>query len=101
MLIERQPGFAVGATTANTIVTFGSFLTVVVIGSIATYPNLPAVPLMATSLAIALVVPVLFYRGSYTTWGAIDLAMHPLEPHEVADADAALAMGEEKPAEGP
>ena len=100
MRIERQQGFAVGATTANTIVTFGLFGLVIVIGSIATYPDLAVVPMLATALAIALVVPILFYRGSYTTWGAIDLAMHPLEPHDVADADAALAMGEEKPATG-
>jgi uncharacterized protein (DUF983 family) len=89
--VERHHGMAVGATTANTIVTFALFGLVILIGSIATYPHIAVAPLLATSLAIALVVPLSFYRASYTTWGAIELAMHPLESAEVEDADRARA----------
>jgi hypothetical protein len=90
----------VGAATANTIVTFGLLAVVTLVGVVTTYPHLAVVPIVVTSLAIALVVPVVFYRSSYTTWGAIDQAMHPLEPREIADADGALEEAVRKTHEG-
>jgi len=88
---QRQPGFSLGATTVNTIVTFGLFGLVILVGCIATYPDIATVPILVASLAIAVVVPVAFYPLSYTIWAAIDLAMRPLEPAEQADAARALA----------
>jgi hypothetical protein len=90
---ERQPGFSLGATTINTIVTFGLFGLVMLVGFIATYPDIAAVPILVGSIAIAVVVPIVFYPVSYTVWAAIDLAMRPLEPAERADAATALQGG--------
>lgn len=91
---ERQPGFSLGAVTVNTIVTFGLLAAVLVIGVIVSYPDVAAVPILVVSLPIAVVVPAIFYPVSYTVWAAIDLAMRPMEPHEIADAEAARAAGE-------
>lgn len=79
-----------GAITINTIVTFGGLIVVLVVGAAAWYPDIPVVPLVALSVAVALVVPVVFYPFSYTIWAAIELQMRPLEPDEVADAAAAV-----------
>jgi uncharacterized protein (DUF983 family) len=98
--IERAQGMAVGATTANTIVTFGLFGLVILVGTIATYPDLAVVPMLVASLAIALLVPIAFYRSSYTTWGAIELRMHPLEPDELADATRAASGAGPAPGSG-
>lgn len=88
---ERQPGFSLGATTMNTIVTFGLIAVVIVVGMIATFPDIAVVPILVVAVAVAVVVPIAFYPISYTAWAAIDLAMRPLEPPEVAEADAAAA----------
>ena len=48
-------------------------------------------PILVASVAIALVLPVAFYPFATTTWAALDLAMRPLEPVEVAEADAWVA----------
>lgn len=82
-----------GAITINTIVTFGAILVVLVVGMIATYPDIAALPIVAGCVAVAVVVPVVVFPFTYTIWGAIDLAMHPLQPDEVADAAAAVAVG--------
>jgi uncharacterized protein (DUF983 family) len=85
---ERQPGFLVGALTVNTIVTFGLIAVVVLVGTILSYPDLALVPIVVAAVAVAVIVPIVLYPFSYTIWAAVDLAMRPLEPAEVADADA-------------
>lgn len=90
---ERQPGFSLGATTINTIVTFGLIGIVLLVGVIATYPDISVGPILAVALPVAVVVPIVFYPVSYTAWAAVDLAMRPLEPAEVAEADAAVGAG--------
>ena len=79
-----------GSLTVNTILTFGAILAVVVIGIVATYPDIAVVPVVLACIAVAVLVPLLVYPFTSTIWAAIDLAMHPLQPAEVADASAAL-----------
>lgn len=85
---ERLPGFSLGATTMNTIVTFGLLAVVLVVGSVLSYPDLAVVPMLAAALAVTVLTPILFYPFSYTLWAAVDLTMHPLEQAEGADAAA-------------
>jgi uncharacterized protein (DUF983 family) len=87
---ERQEGFMLGSLTVNTILTFGAILAVVVVGMVVTYPDIAVVPVVLACIAVAVLVPLLVYPFTSTIWGAIDLAMHPLQPAEVADASAAL-----------
>jgi hypothetical protein len=79
-----------GAVTINTIVTFGAILVVLVVGMIASYPDLAVVPIVVACLVVAVVVPIVVFPFTYTIWGAIDLAMHPLQPAEADDAARAL-----------
>jgi len=72
----------------NTIVTFGLLALVILIGSIATYPHIDVGPILVVAIVVTICVPILFYPVSYTLWAAVDLLMRPLEPAEVADADA-------------
>jgi hypothetical protein len=81
----------VGAVTINTILTFGVILVVLVVGMIVTYPDIAVVPIVTACVVVAVVVPVLAFPFTHTIWGAIDLAMHPLQPDEVADAAGAVA----------
>lgn len=83
---ERQDGFSLGAVTMNIVVTFGLLGLVLLVGSILTYPDLAVGPMLVAGFAVTIIVPIAFYPVSYTLWAAIDVAMRPLEPREVADA---------------
>lgn len=77
----------------NIIVTFFLLAIVLAAGIVATYPDLPVGPMTAIGLAVALVAPIVLFPVSQTMWAALDLAMHPLEPAEQADAAAHAAAG--------
>jgi uncharacterized protein (DUF983 family) len=85
---ERQDGFMLGAMTMNLLATFFLLAVVIVVGTVASYPDIPVAKMVGAGAAIALGWPLFFYPMSYTAWAAVDLAMHPLEPEEIADADA-------------
>ena len=79
-----------GSLTVNMILTFGAILAVLVVGMIVTYPDIAVVPIVVACIVVAVLVPLLVYPFTSTIWAAIDLAMHPLQPAEIADASAAL-----------
>ena len=80
---ERIEGHWIGAIGINTMFSFGALLVSIAAGLIATIPDTPVGPLMVLNLTVAAVVPLAFYPISKTLWTAIDIAMRPLEPHEV------------------
>ncbi|MGB5760002.1 MAG: DUF983 domain-containing protein [Acidimicrobiales bacterium] len=89
---ERIEGHWIGAIGINTIVSFGILMLSMVVSFVATLPDLPVVPLMIGHTALAVLVPTFFYPISRTLWTAIDIAMRPLEAHEV-DWSVVLADG--------
>jgi uncharacterized protein (DUF983 family) len=82
---ERIEGHWLGALGMNTIVSFGTLLVVLAVGLFATYPDPPVWPLIGIGVAVAVVVPLLFFPVSKTLWSAIDLLMRPLEPADDVD----------------
>ena len=74
----------------NTTVTIVLFLSVLVIGSVVTWPDVPWVGLFAATVVVAGLVPVGFYPISKTLWMAIELGYHPLEEDERREAAAHL-----------
>src|SRR5699024_5308879 len=93
---EREPGFFVGAYLINFAVTV-ILLFVGAMGFVAMKAiDQDASPktILIISIAVALLVPPLFYPYSRTIWSAIDIGMTPLEDEELVDAAAALARGD-------
>jgi uncharacterized protein (DUF983 family) len=82
---ERIEGHWTGDLGINTIVSFGALLLTLFIGIFATYPDIPAAPLLIAAVSVAALVPVGFFPFSKTIWLAFDLMMRPLEPSEVAE----------------
>lgn len=83
--------FELGAVTANIILTFGSILGTLAVLIGVTAPDVPVVPVMVVTAAVGLVGPALFYPVGYTLWQAVDLAMRPPTPAELAgEGDARL-----------
>jgi len=83
---ERQVGFALGGMTISIGITIVVFTVVMVTGVALTAPDIPVLRLTVLAALVNAVVPVVIYPASKTVWAAIDLAMRPLEPDEVADA---------------
>jgi len=83
LVFERIEGHWIGAIGINTIVSFGILLGSMVVSFVVTFPDIPVVPLMIGHVLLAVVTPVLFFPISRTLWTAVDIAMRPLEAHEV------------------
>jgi uncharacterized protein (DUF983 family) len=90
---EREPGFFTGAYLINFAITEG-FLFVLLMGFVlwkVQRPDAGIVGPLSIGLALAILLPVLFYPFARTIWSALDLAMHPVEAAEAEAAERALA----------
>lgn len=94
LLWERKlEGFELGAMTINVIVSYGSIIAGIGIGVLVSYPDVAVLPLLIVGGVLAVSLPILMYPISYAMWLGVDLFMRDLEPHEIADAQAAVADG--------
>lgn len=87
MYFEREEGYWTGAMAINLIVTELAFTAVMVGVIVATWPNIPTIPLLIAGLAVNAVVSIAFYPLAKTIWIAIDLILHPLEPSEMHESE--------------
>lgn len=78
----------------NTTVVFASFLLVFIGGMALTWPDVPWVTLGVLTVATMAILPVVFYPLSKTLWMAVELSWHPLEDHEIAEAEEASGNGQ-------
>lgn len=83
---EREEGYWVGAMIMNTTVTFLSFGLVFVGMTIATWPDVPWPAVLAASVGVNLLLPLIFYPVSKSLWFALEMSWHPLEESEIAEA---------------
>jgi hypothetical protein len=97
LYFEREEGEFLGAYVINyaAVSTVVAVVLVLVIAVEATGRSGWLIPLLALGGFLAVVIPVLSYPFSKTVWVAIELAMKPLDPREVADADQAEAGAKE------
>jgi len=85
-LDERIEGHWLGSLGMNIIVSFAVLFIVMIAGLIIAYPDFEQPwRLAGICVAVAVVVPLVFFPFSKTLWGAIDLAMRPLEPDDDVD----------------
>jgi uncharacterized protein (DUF983 family) len=80
---ERIFGHSIGYIGLNTMVTFSATFLVLLIGSIATRPDIAVVPLLIATILTSVVLPILFLPSAHTMWTAIDLIARPLTPGEI------------------
>lgn len=69
---EREPGYWTGALAINLICPLGLLIVTLFATLIGTSPDVPVVPLVAISVVIALLGPIVWYPFSRTLWLAID-----------------------------
>ena len=68
--------------TINIVVVFGTLIVGLVVGVVATSPEIAVVPLVLVLGALAIVLPIVLYPVSHTLWQAVDLAMRPPTPDD-------------------
>jgi uncharacterized protein (DUF983 family) len=81
-------GFELGAMAISAVICLGTLVVGMVIGMVATSPDIAVVPLLVGLGAGAIVLPVLVYPVSYTVWQAVDLAMRPPQAGDFASPAA-------------
>jgi uncharacterized protein (DUF983 family) len=73
-------GFELGALTISAIVCMGALVSGLGVWMVATSPDIPVLQMIIALGIAAVILPVIVYPFSYTTWQAVDLAMRPPEP---------------------
>jgi uncharacterized protein (DUF983 family) len=91
MCFEREEGFFLGAFVMNFAVMLLAVAGFIAIGVAVTLPDPDPVKLALIGAVVGVLVPILFYPMSRTSWSAIDLMMKPLEPQEVQSAEEAVS----------
>ena len=82
---EREPGFFLGAYFINFCVTEAVLGAWMAVAFALTLPDPPMALILVVGAAICILVPLIGYPYSKTTWAALHLAMAPLAPDEEAD----------------
>ena len=88
---EREEGFFLGAFLINFAVGEG-LIAVLLFGYVillSANANVSVPGFIAVGIGLSVIVTLFFYPFSKTVWSALDIAMHPLEAHEVEEAAAA------------
>ena len=78
--LEREEGGFLGAMTINYMVTALVWLVVLVAWLVVDLPNLHVPALTITSIAIAGLVPLLFWPLSKTIWASVDFLIYRTSP---------------------
>lgn len=68
-----------GAMAINFILTGGALLATMLVGIVATYPDVALVPVLGSTIGITVAIAVLGYPITYTSWLAVDLFMRPIQ----------------------
>ena len=82
--VEREGGNFTGAIAINLVVTETIWVLFLVSVLVSTWPTPPVAFLQWGSIALMIVVPILFYPFSKALWLALDLLFRPLETHQDA-----------------
>lgn len=94
---EREDGYWLGAMYVALTAVVVVFSVVFVGGMVLFWPDVPWNTLLVVGLVVNGAVPVLGYGWAKVAWVGIDLAIHPPEPHEEADAYAASDAARREP----
>jgi uncharacterized protein (DUF983 family) len=92
---EREEGAFLGSLTINYGVTGIVFFALLIGWMVATGGQVRLVPLVLASIAVVIVVPLLFYPFAKTIWAAIDFLIYRSDPSYAGwtESDGASGRG--------
>ena len=74
---ERNPGAFIGGIGLNTMVSFGAIVLAIVLSFVLTGEDRSILAVLAAPIAVAAIVPLLFFPYSKTLWLAFELISTP------------------------
>ncbi len=81
LVYEREEGYWLGAIIINTLLSGLIIALLIALAVSLTWPDIPALPLLAAGLPIGIALPIALYPISKTLWVAVDICfLHPLRP---------------------
>jgi hypothetical protein len=83
-LDRDEPGYWVGSYTVNLFLTEAGFALTLVGGIFLTWPAVPWNALLAASIAVNLILPIVVFPHSKMLYLAIDLTFRPPEEQDLA-----------------
>lgn len=93
---EREAGFFVGEVGANTILSFGTCLMVLVAGIIITYPDIAVKQITIIAVALGIIAPIFWHPVAKLLWLTVDLWISPLADDEAPNAPRVRQLGSPK-----
>ncbi len=84
--LQREEGGFLGAMTINYVVTAAIWLVVLVAWLVVDLPDVHVAALTIASIAIAVLVPLLFFPFAKTVWAAVDYLVYRSSPEYARDA---------------
>lgn len=72
-------GFELGAAAIAAIICMGPLVVLLAAILLLTWPDVDVVLLLGVFFPAAVLVPILLYPSSYTTWQAVDIMMRPVQ----------------------
>ena len=69
---EKESGYWTGSMAINMVLTGGAIAIGLAIGLISTAPDIKVVPILATLIPLAVIMPIIMYPFCHTLWMAID-----------------------------
>ena len=91
---EREEGAFLGSLTINYAVTGLAFFALLIGWMVASAGDVRWVPLILSSVAVVIVVPLIFYPFAKTIWAAIDFLIYRSDPSYATPKDGGEAGGE-------
>lgn len=84
-------GYELGAAAVAAIICMGPLVLILGGVTFATWPDFDTIRLLVILGVGGLLLPILLYPSSYTTWQAIDILMRPVQPADFDDSVDAIA----------
>ncbi|MCA1833860.1 MAG: DUF983 domain-containing protein [Actinomycetota bacterium] len=81
---EREEGAWLGSMALMIGVTEIAFAVFVAAGLLLTWPDVPWLWLTVAAVAFNLAVPLVAYPFAKTTWSAVDMMLHKMDPQDAA-----------------
>ena len=91
--LEREEGGFLGAITLNYVATAVAWVALLVIWLIVDLPDLHVAALTIASIALAVLVPLVFWPFSKTIWAAVDYLIYRTSPDYASREAADRASG--------
>lgn len=90
-------GYELGAAATAAIICMGPLVVLLGVLVAITWPEVNVVPLFGVLGTGAIVLPIILYPSSYTTWQAVDIVLRPPGPSDFRPVEGGVPASADEP----